>query len=114
MPPPLDPPPSNASGATIARGAQLYGQYCVQCHGNRIGTFPDLRTSPTLHSQALFDATVLEGIRAQNGMVAFAEELSASDSEAIREYIVTLAVTARAAEDAAAARAAATAEPHAQ
>src|SRR5262249_27438659 len=32
--PPLNPPVSAASAAVLAHGAALYGQNCVQCHGN--------------------------------------------------------------------------------
>jgi quinohemoprotein ethanol dehydrogenase len=100
--PPLDPPPSTASEETIAQGGALYGQHCEQCHGNRIGTFPDLRTSPALRNSSLFDAIVLDGVRSENGMVSFAEELSAADTDAIREYVITLALTAQAEQRAAA------------
>jgi PQQ-dependent dehydrogenase (methanol/ethanol family) len=98
--PVLDPPPSAASAAVIARGGALYGQNCVQCHGNRIGTFPDLRYSPALGSRDLFNAVVLDGIRAENGMVSFAAELNAADVDAVREYVITLALAEKAIQDA--------------
>jgi alcohol dehydrogenase (cytochrome c)/quinohemoprotein ethanol dehydrogenase len=104
--PVLDPPASTASAELIARGATVYGQNCVQCHGNTIGTFPDLRTSPALGNADLFKAIVLDGALAANGMVSFAEALDADAAEAVREYVVTLAIEAKAAEDAAARRAA--------
>jgi mono/diheme cytochrome c family protein len=113
--PALNPPQSTASTEVIAHGAQVYGQNCVQCHGNRIGTFPDLRTSVALRSPDLFNAIVLEGALAANGMVSFAEALDVEDAEAVRAYVITLAIEAKAAEDAereAAARAADEAEPH--
>jgi quinohemoprotein ethanol dehydrogenase len=116
VPPPLNPPPSTATAETIARGGDLYGQHCVQCHGNRIGTFPDLRTSPALGNSALFESIVLDGIRAQNGMVSFAAELTSDDADAIRAYVVTLAIAAKEAEaraaQAAADAAAGDASPH--
>jgi alcohol dehydrogenase (cytochrome c)/quinohemoprotein ethanol dehydrogenase len=95
-PPPLDPPATLASEATLTRGETLYGRHCEQCHGNRIGTFPDLRTSSSLRSPALFEAAVIDGARAANGMVSFADELSREDADAIREYVVTLAIAAKA------------------
>jgi alcohol dehydrogenase (cytochrome c)/quinohemoprotein ethanol dehydrogenase len=98
--PALNPPASTASGEVIARGAAIYGQNCVQCHGNRIGTFPDLRTSPALGSPELFNAIVLDGVLADNGMVSFAEAVTAADADAIRAYVITLAIDAKAAEDA--------------
>jgi PQQ-dependent dehydrogenase (methanol/ethanol family) len=115
VPPPLDPPSSSASVSVLARGAAVYGQNCVQCHGNTIGTFPDLRVSPALHSQELFDSIVLGGARAANGMASFAAAVTPDDARAVREYVITLAIDAKAAQDAARAaeeRAAAAAEPH--
>ena len=93
-PPPLNPPAVTADQSVLDRGAALYGQHCVQCHGNRLGTFPDLRVSPALNSAALWAAVVLDGVRESNGMVSFAAELSADDANAIREHVVTLAQAA--------------------
>jgi mono/diheme cytochrome c family protein len=87
----------------------------VQCHGNNISNFPDLKVSPTIQTQALFDAIVLGGAREGNGMASFAAALSREDSSAVREYIVSLARAAKAEEDAKrAASAGDGAEPHAQ
>jgi PQQ-dependent dehydrogenase (methanol/ethanol family) len=99
--PELNPPPSTAAAEVIARGAQVYGQNCVQCHGNSIGTFPDLRTSPALGNPDLFNAIVLEGALAANGMVSFADAIDAEDADAARAYVITLAHEAKAARDAA-------------
>ena len=99
-PPALNPPPSTASAAVIARGAEVYGQYCVQCHGNTIGTFPDLRVSPALHSQELFDSIVLGGARAANGMASFAAGVTQEDAQAARAYVITLAVEQKTYDDA--------------
>jgi mono/diheme cytochrome c family protein len=55
-----------------------------------------------LRNSSLFDAIVLDGVRSENGMVSFAEELSAADTDAIREYVITLALTAQAEQRAAA------------
>jgi alcohol dehydrogenase (cytochrome c)/quinohemoprotein ethanol dehydrogenase len=107
--PVLDPPPSTASPEVVARGAQLYGQNCVQCHGNQIGTFPDLRTSPALRNQALFDAIVQGGALAANGMASFAAAMTPADTAAVRAYVITLAIEAKAAQDAAEAASAAAA-----
>jgi mono/diheme cytochrome c family protein len=116
--PVLDPPTSTASAELIARGAAVYGQNCVQCHGNTIGTFPDLRVSPALHDQALFNAIVLDGARAPNGMASFAAAVTSEDAQAVREYVITLAIEAKAAQDArdaaTAARAAAAAAQEAE
>jgi quinohemoprotein ethanol dehydrogenase len=96
VPPELDPPPSTAGPEVIARGGAVYGQNCVQCHGNRIGTFPDLRYSATLADQSAFDAIVLDGMRAVNGMVSFAAALTREDAAAVRAYLVSLANEAKA------------------
>src|SRR6185436_6800508 len=106
-------PASTASAAVLAHGAELYGRNCVQCHGNYISNFPDLKVSPAIQTQALFDAIVLDGAREQNGMARFAAALSPDDAAAVREYVVSLARAAKAEEDAKRA-AAAGAEPHAQ
>jgi mono/diheme cytochrome c family protein len=113
VPPPLAPPASTASAGVLAHGAELYGQNCVQCHGNNISNFPDLKVSAAIQTQALFDAIVLGGARAQNGMASFAAALSRDDAAAVREYVVSLAHAAKAEEDAKR-TAAAVAEPHAQ
>jgi PQQ-dependent dehydrogenase (methanol/ethanol family) len=115
-PPDLNPPASTASAEVLARGAAVYGQNCVQCHGNTIGMFPDLRVSPALHAQDLFDAIVLGGARVGNGMASFAEAVTPDDTQAVREYLITLAIQARTLQDASeaiAAQAAKDAEAHA-
>ena len=106
-PPKLDPPPSTASADTLAHGREVYGVNCVQCHGNTIGTFPDLRVSPAIQAQEAFDAIVLGGARAANGMVSFASQLTPTDAQAVRAYVITLAIEQKTLDDAAAARAAA-------
>jgi quinohemoprotein ethanol dehydrogenase len=110
----------------LAHGAELYGQNCVQCHGNNISNFPDLKVSPAIQTQAAFDAIVLDGARAPNGMASFAAALSREDAAAVREYVVSQAQAAKAEEDAkrtaapvaptsaSAAPAAGAAEPHAR
>ena len=60
---------------------------------------------------------MLGGARRQNGMAAFDAALGSDDAVAVREYIVSLAVAAKAEEDAkraAAAVAAGGVEPHAR
>jgi PQQ-dependent dehydrogenase (methanol/ethanol family) len=106
-PPKLDPPPSTASTDVIEHGREMYGVNCVQCHGNTIGTFPDLRVSPAIQAQEAFDAIVLGGARAANGMVSFASQLTPADAQAVRAYVITLAIDQKRLDDAASARAAA-------
>ena len=95
-PPPLDPPPSVASAEQIARGEEFYQDNCWICHsdvGNsggllRRGLFPELAVSPALNSAELFKAIVLDGVRAQNGMVAFSNVLDAAAAEDVRAYLI--------------------------
>ena len=63
--------------------------------------------SPAIKSQELFDAIVLNGARAANGMVSFASQVTPEDARAVREYVITLAIQEKAVQAAAAARAAA-------
>jgi quinohemoprotein ethanol dehydrogenase len=93
-PPPLNPPASTASAAVIERGRVVYEQYCTVCHGvdgvQPRGLFPNLTTTPMLHSQQGFDA-VINGARADKGMGDFSKDVSAEDSVALREYLISRA-----------------------
>jgi quinohemoprotein ethanol dehydrogenase len=98
-PPPLNPPPSLATAEQISRGEDLYLDHCWICHsdvGNaggllRRGLFPELALSSALGSADLFKAIVLDGARAQNGMVAFSNVLTAETAEAVRAYLIARA-----------------------
>ncbi len=94
----LNPPALTASQGVVATGGELYGQYCSVCHGiggqQRGANFPNLMVSPMLHSQDAFDQVVLEGIRADKGMVSFADQFGNEESEAIRWFIVAQAIEA--------------------
>jgi quinohemoprotein ethanol dehydrogenase len=86
----LTPPRATASPATVKKGEEMYQQYCGNCHGDVAvsgGVLPDLRYSGTLTNDGWF-RIVLDGIRKQAGMVAFAKELSKEDAAAIREYVI--------------------------
>jgi len=91
----LNPPELAVGQDVVDAGATVYGEHCGVCHGvngqQRGANFPNLLVTPMLHSQQAFDQVVLEGVRAQNGMVSFADRLSAEDSEAIRWYLVAQA-----------------------
>jgi PQQ-dependent dehydrogenase (methanol/ethanol family) len=93
-PPPLDPPPSTAAAAVIERGRVVYEQYCVVCHGvdgvQQRGTFPNLTTTPMLHSQEAFNQ-VIGGARASRGMGDFSKDVGPEDAVAVREYLVSRA-----------------------
>ena len=99
-PPALIPPPSTASAAVLARGAEAYGQYCVQCPATRSARSRTCASLRALHSQELFDAIVLGGARAADGMASFAEGVTQVDAQAVRAYIITLAIEQKAYDDA--------------
>jgi quinohemoprotein ethanol dehydrogenase len=90
----LDPPPEFGSQANLGHGAALYDRFCGTCHGpegSSRGLFPDLRYSATLASPAAFDAIVLGGALAANGMVSFKQALTPTDANAVRAYVVSRA-----------------------
>ncbi len=94
----LNPPPlASVNENLIQVGASHYSTLCATCHGpnadgrTRGEVFPDLTRTPLLHTQEGFDVVVLEGLREEQGMVGFANELSAEDSEALRAYLVSVA-----------------------
>ena len=83
------PPKQVATEESIARGAVLYSNYCLICHGDGVissGTTPDLRYSGTLGNE-VFYAFVLEGI-SKLGMPDFDGRLTQEEVEAIHNYIV--------------------------
>lgn len=91
-PPPrrsLNLPPSTADGATVARGAALFGGNCANCHGiNAVaGILPDLRYTPYLLDNSGWYAIVLDGALRSQGMLPF-PELKRSDADAIRAYLI--------------------------
>lgn len=95
---PIDPPPQFASAEVIARGSAVFDDQCMLCHGRggaARSTFPDLRRSPALADQNLFDAIVMEGVLSANGMASFREHLQEGDTTALRAYLIQLAETAR-------------------
>jgi quinohemoprotein ethanol dehydrogenase len=97
--PVLNPPPAFGTAEVLARGEVTYGRFCSTCHGTDSlsrGMFPDLRYSGTLGSAEAFRTIVLDGALKQNGMVSFAQALSPGDAEAVRAYLVSRAVEAKA------------------
>ncbi len=97
-PPTMNPPPSTASDEVIARGQAAYQANCIICHDSpgrpggigtfRRGLFPDLAYSAGLQSAEYFNAVVLEGALAANGMASFAGVIDAEAAAAIREYLI--------------------------
>jgi quinohemoprotein ethanol dehydrogenase len=93
VPPVLNPPPSTATPATVAKGERLYQTYCAQCHGDVAvsgGVLPDLRYSSALANEQWFNI-VLGGTLETNGMVSFAKEVTHEDAEVIRAYVIARA-----------------------
>ena len=75
----------------IARGTVAYARNCAVCHGPLAissGVLPDLRWSAITSNAASWASVVLQGTLASNGMVSFAEHLSADDAEDIRAYVL--------------------------
>ena len=54
------------------------------------GTFPNLTTTPMLHSQQAFDQ-IIHGARADKGMGDFSKDVGPEDSIALREYLIARA-----------------------
>jgi len=93
--PQLNPPAVTASPEVIARGGQVFEQHCSVCHGagavQQRSSFPNLTLTPFLHSQEGFDQVVLKGAKLERGMGNFSDRMTAADSFAVREYIVSRA-----------------------
>jgi quinohemoprotein ethanol dehydrogenase len=87
---------ANATG-DAELGRQHYDRACSACHGadaQSTTSVPDLRYSPAIADADQFKGIVLDGIRANNGMVGFASMLSLQDAEAIRAYLVSASLSA--------------------
>jgi alcohol dehydrogenase (cytochrome c)/quinohemoprotein ethanol dehydrogenase len=94
----LNPPPAFGTTAAIAHGQELYGRFCSTCHGNdglSRGMFPDLRYAGAINSPEAFKAIVVDGALTPNGMVSFAKALKTDEPEAIRAYLVSIAIQAK-------------------
>lgn len=94
------PPTIRASAQTVARGAAVYTQFCMVCHGSGVisgGVLPDLRRAASLQDATVWRQTV-HGARAANGMPDFTQWVGAGDAEAIRAYVASEARSAYAEE----------------
>jgi alcohol dehydrogenase (cytochrome c)/quinohemoprotein ethanol dehydrogenase len=71
--PVLNPPENFGTEASLALGKEKYEQNCSICHeaGQRMGGFPELRTSPYINSEAAFKVVVLDGALTEAGMLSF-------------------------------------------
>ncbi|MEZ5735587.1 MAG: PQQ-dependent dehydrogenase, methanol/ethanol family [Novosphingobium sp.] len=90
----LEPPPQFADANTIETGRKIYHRSCYGCHGYGAmsgGVIPDLRYSSTLSNKEAWDAVLIDGILAVNGMVSFAPNYSVEQLEAVRAYVISQA-----------------------
>jgi PQQ-dependent dehydrogenase (methanol/ethanol family) len=87
----FDPPKQGASAATIHEGFAEYQDVCMGCHGlNAVSglLIPDLRGSALLHDPKAWDAVVREGALRDKGMASFGEQVTPTQSQAIRAYVI--------------------------
>ena len=82
------PPAIQASAKEIERGATVYGQFCLMCHGVAAagGVIADLRRSSRLHDANAWRDVVGKGIPAV-GMPSFAGDVTDQDAELVRAYV---------------------------
>lgn len=91
--------------AMLQAGLVHFARNCAVCHGPfavSSGVLPDLRWSSYTSNAEAWRAVVFEGVLADMGMVAFDEQLTAEEVEAIRAYVLAQAHNAAATADAAA------------
>lgn len=92
--------------AAAQRGVNAYGGTCLMCHGRdgyAAGDAPDLRASAVITSDAAFEAIVADGTLVAHGMPRF-DDMSKQTRDDIRQYLRSLADSARAAGRSAAAQ----------
>jgi quinohemoprotein ethanol dehydrogenase len=83
-------PKDSWSSEVVAKGAQIYENTCSVCHGGTArssGVLPDLRRSPVLADQKVWQSVVHDGLLKENGMVGFSKWLSPEEVEAVRGYV---------------------------
>ena len=92
--PPL--PPLTASEEQIAKGAELYYEHCVWCHGmGPVGMVnADLRLM-TAETHERFAAIVRGGMLLDKGMDSFADVLDAEQAELVHQFVISRAMEAR-------------------
>ncbi len=103
----LDPPLLTGTNEQVIDGEGAYGRFCAGCHGAGGAadkSIPDLRYSPAINSLRSWNSIVIDGARADKGMVSFKKTLAEGQAEAIYHYIVSQANKAKAIEQAAAKR----------
>jgi alcohol dehydrogenase (cytochrome c)/quinohemoprotein ethanol dehydrogenase len=87
----LDPPAEIGTAETWTAGKAVYHTYCGVCHGDAAvsgGVLPDLRLSMINRDPKAWESIVRGGERRPRGMVSFAAEVTAEDSEKVRAYVI--------------------------
>lgn len=89
---PPEPIESKATTGMIAKGGDLFAQYCAVCHGLAAmgggGVLPDLRNSSTATFSS-FQKIVLDGALAGEGMPSFKYSLNDEDVDAVKAYVIS-------------------------
>jgi quinohemoprotein ethanol dehydrogenase len=88
------PPKSFGSPQQIERGFQLYARSCGGCHGDGVrsgGVLPDLRKSGLAGNADAWKQVVIDGALQDQGMASFSRDMTPSDVEAIRSYVLARA-----------------------
>ena len=94
---PIAPPEQFGTPELITAGELVFTEHCQLCHGRggaARSSFPDLRRTPALHDQGLFDTIVLGGALSPNGMASFSDRLEHGETEALRAYLISTAEAA--------------------
>ena len=91
-----EPPPLTATTEQLARGAELYYQHCVWCHGmGPVGMVnADLRLM-SAETHKTFQAIVRGGMLLEKGMDSFADAVSTEEAELIHQFVISRALEAR-------------------
>lgn len=82
--------PYPAMTALAPKGAGLYFQFCMACHGGIV--LPDLRRSSAISDAKTFHAIVIDGALQDQGMASFRDYLKGDDAEAIRAFLTAQAL----------------------
>lgn len=90
----FSPPLLTGTNEQVIEGEASYARLCSGCHGPAAvaeKSIPDLRYSATLHSLKAWNAVVVDGARATQGMASFSSLLAPGETETIRHYIISRA-----------------------
>jgi quinohemoprotein ethanol dehydrogenase len=90
----LNPPLMSGTNEQVIDGEGSYARVCAGCHGAAAAadkTAPDLRYSALLRSISDWNGVVMDGTRADKGMVSFRALLARGESENIFHYVISQA-----------------------